>query len=256
MLKLNQPVEEHRPLSPELTAPAPTLAELTACLLSLKGKQKSKPEERVEAARKLREFGAAAIEPLCLALRDKEDSVRVAAAKSLGEVGDERAVQPLVDALRDVLPGRSAARSRFARVLFWITMPIMIVLGVIAIFADGPGDFLSNLNFYSPGTAAKGRSSREIAKALAKIAERTNSLELRKALPELEEIAADNLQQDVRSRATSRRAARKIAKLTNSLKELPISAAAPHTDSTALPRAATAPAPDASTLPRAVEKNE
>src|SRR5689334_9289947 len=129
MLKHTELTQEHTPSTAHLAVPDTTFEELTALLLPVKGKDKRKVEDRVEAARKLRDFGPAAIAPLCAALRDKEDQIRVAAAESLGVVGDERAVQPLVEALRDVLPGRSAARNRIGRVLFWITMPIVVVIG-------------------------------------------------------------------------------------------------------------------------------
>jgi HEAT repeat protein len=45
--------------------------------------------------------GAAAIEPLCEALRRQAEPGRVLAARSLGEIGDVRAVEPLVTALAD-----------------------------------------------------------------------------------------------------------------------------------------------------------
>src|SRR5689334_8282687 len=50
---------------------------------------------RQRAARALRDYGPAAVEPLCAALHDRDESVRVAAAESLGMIGDDRAVQPL-----------------------------------------------------------------------------------------------------------------------------------------------------------------
>src|SRR5687768_12680906 len=65
---------------------------------------------RVRAARRLQDYGPLALEPLCGALRDHELNVRVAAAESLGYIGDERAVQPLTEALRHCFVGQSAHR--------------------------------------------------------------------------------------------------------------------------------------------------
>src|SRR5688500_2010333 len=64
--------------------------------------------ERIRAARGVRSCGSAAVEALCAALRDKEAEVRIAAAQSLGHIGDERAVQPLASALRTCFVGHSA----------------------------------------------------------------------------------------------------------------------------------------------------
>jgi HEAT repeat protein len=62
---------------------------------------------RVRIAKVLREYGTWAVEPLCLALQDKDLNVRAAVAESLGHIGDERAVQPLIEALRKCFLGRS-----------------------------------------------------------------------------------------------------------------------------------------------------
>jgi HEAT repeat protein len=65
--------------------------------------------------RNLRDYRSATVEPLCLALRDKDLNVRVAAAESLGQVGDEQAGQPLIEALRGCFV-RQSARWQFANV--------------------------------------------------------------------------------------------------------------------------------------------
>ena len=41
------------------------------------------------------------MEPLVAALKDKDKYVRKAAAEALGQIGDTRAVEPLIDALKD-----------------------------------------------------------------------------------------------------------------------------------------------------------
>jgi len=43
-----------------------------------------------------------AIEPLALALQDRDEAVKIAAARSLGYIGDLRAIEPLILALNDV----------------------------------------------------------------------------------------------------------------------------------------------------------
>ena len=40
------------------------------------------------------------MEPLIAALKDENPGVRTEAAKALGEIGDARAVQPLIEALK------------------------------------------------------------------------------------------------------------------------------------------------------------
>ena len=60
-------------------------------------------EVRLEATRVLARIGdERAVEPLIEALRDDSaDVVREGAAYALGSIGDERAVEPLIEALRD-----------------------------------------------------------------------------------------------------------------------------------------------------------
>jgi HEAT repeat protein len=59
---------------------------------------------------------ARAFEPLIVALRDRSDGVREAATEALGAFGDARAVEPLIVALRDRSDEvREAARKAFAR---------------------------------------------------------------------------------------------------------------------------------------------
>jgi len=57
---------------------------------------------RRAAAEALGEIGdARAVEPLIAALKDKDREMRETAAKALGEIGDARAVEPLIAALKD-----------------------------------------------------------------------------------------------------------------------------------------------------------
>ena len=57
---------------------------------------------RVEAAWALGEIGdARAVDPLIEALTDEYGRVRMSAAQALGEIGNQRAVGPLTEALKD-----------------------------------------------------------------------------------------------------------------------------------------------------------
>src|SRR5438045_661673 len=67
-------------------------------------------QERVAAAHGLAIHGAPAFGPLCEALRDKDAAVAIAAAEALGQIGDERAIEPLIDVLKSGLTGRSGWR--------------------------------------------------------------------------------------------------------------------------------------------------
>jgi len=64
----------------------------------LEGKQTS---VRLLAAKALSRIGTPAVEALIVALKDKDSDVRVLATKTLGEIGDAQAVQPLLSALMD-----------------------------------------------------------------------------------------------------------------------------------------------------------
>lgn len=213
---------------------AKTFQELLAAL------RNDSVEARAGAARSLRDFAPECVEPLCAALKDEDEAVRAAAAESLGVVGDESAVQPLVEALRAGFPGKSPRRHRLAGKLLYVLAPLAVVAVVgVAIATKGEGlgaGFFDNLGFLPGGKNSKMPPTRTFADALAKIAERSPTPQLREALPDLHDIAADQLQQDKRTRATSRAAARKIEALTVKLGELPVTSEVPASDSATLPR--------------------
>ena len=56
-------------------------------------------EERRQTVKRLTEIGAGAVDPLCEALEDPRDIVRAIAARTLCEIGDARALQPLLRGL-------------------------------------------------------------------------------------------------------------------------------------------------------------
>jgi hypothetical protein len=218
-------------------------------------------KQRQHAAQALRNYGAAAVEPLCLALRDKDLSVRVAAAESLGLVGDERAVQGLMEALWQCFVGRSARWQIIAGVGVFITL---FLPSCIAIWAGRFWTFWMGLGFSVLGgmftgmhvgkyfviRAAQSNVCHAIIAALMHIAECHPAPELRSILPDLKTLAIDVLQQDKQTRATSRQAAQRIEALTEQLKSLPLPAAAPAPAAATLPRTVDAPVQETERLPR------
>jgi hypothetical protein len=118
-------------------------------------------------------------------------------------------------------------------VLFGVVLALLVagrskVMPIIAFFCDAP-----NSTDEGPSLV--------YARALAQIAERCPAPELREALPILQEIAADGLQQSRRTRADARAAARRIENLTARLDTLPVVASAPSLDVDRLPGASSGP---------------
>src|ERR1700730_6296255 len=60
-----------------------------------------KVRERVAEA--LVKIGSAAVEPLLATLKDSDSLVQMAVAKALGQIGDARAVEPLIELIK--IPG-------------------------------------------------------------------------------------------------------------------------------------------------------
>jgi hypothetical protein len=89
-------------------------------------------ESRAEAAGLLYPYGSPAVEPLCRALKDRDHRVRAAAAESLGRIGDERAVGPLTEALRECLTRRSRGWHVVTAVF---TLAAAVAAGVMAVTA-------------------------------------------------------------------------------------------------------------------------
>jgi hypothetical protein len=225
--------------------------------------QTGSPADRLLAIGALRTHGAGAVQPLSLALGDRHPAVRAAAAEALGELGDERAVGPLIEALRASFVGRSARRQ--------LALGLVIAVGVLAVpgglvlgvLASGIGGwtiaaflclFGLELPFllligvpeaaadYFGKRRSRGRLSVAYIRALARIAERHPVPELRQALPELQALSVDVLQQQRSTRAASRATAQRIKMVTARLKDLPTPAAAGHVDAAVLP-CPSAPAP-------------
>ncbi|HTE21007.1 MAG TPA: HEAT repeat domain-containing protein [Armatimonadota bacterium] len=210
---------------------------------------------RVETATALGDCGVWAVEPLCLALQDREPAVRIAAAESLGHLGDQRAVQPLTGALRACFLHRSGWKQLVMGPVVLVGGTLLFVFclllcllcgGGSTVLADIPRDVWKHFR----DRRSQGRLVQAITGALVLIAERHPTPELRSALPDLKAMATDVLQQEPGTRAASRDAAHRINALTEKLKSLPVPASTPAPDAAALPRPAGAPTADAETLPR------
>jgi len=201
------------------------------------------PELQVAAARELQAHGNAAVAPLCEALADPNVEVRQAAAESLGEIADPRAIGPLTAALRQSLVGGSGRRQLWAGLLLVLVIVLLIggyFWGMIGLHI-GSG-FFCVFNVWSQAAKrmsgrrnARSQVCRAISEALIGIAERHPSPQLRELLPELRALSADRIHQDQHARHASRAAAQRIEVLTEALKNLPISSHASIPDAATLP---------------------
>lgn len=218
-------------------------------------------KERADAAGTLRFYGPWAVAPLCRALEDREQKVRIAAAESLGHLGDERAVGPLAEALRRSLVGRSARKQLVAGV-FVALAAVVVLLGFLGgmVYLKIGGMmwaffqlFGRTFGGYFKGRQEQSRMARAVTEALARIAERSPTPELAAVVPDLKAIAVDALQQEKDTRAVSRRAAERIESLTEQLKRMPLPAAAPAPSTQELPLPASSPTPASDSLPRPSE---
>ncbi|MFN3648508.1 MAG: HEAT repeat domain-containing protein [Armatimonadota bacterium] len=241
--------------------------------------------ERREAAWALGFFGPEALGPLEDALGQADDGVRVAAVKSLqrlalpqsvpllcralhdpaarhaavealGEFGDQRAVEPLMQVLRGQLLGRSGRRQV---VIGWtvllvavLVMPLTL-LGQVWLGFQGSLAMVAmsiiNIAFqYFTSQRRQSLARQSIVDALLRIGERCPAPELRTLLPDLQSIERDRLQSDPKAREASRAAAERIEALTEG-SNLPLPGCVSGVG-TSLPRVGEAPTPDARALPR------
>lgn len=206
----------------------------------------TEPEVRLRAVSRARTYGAQSVPPLCGALKDPDFRVRAAAAELLGELGDQRALRPLIEALHDCFEFRSARASRL--------LGVGVVLGMIALFLVA----LLATMFAQGGTAivdwAKGVGAlwqqrcqrtdlvRVLAESIEQVGGRTTAPEMRCVLPELKSVASDLLRQSGQTRAASRRAIARIEAVTARLSALPLPAAGLSGAVDQLPGPADAPA--------------
>jgi hypothetical protein len=183
---------------------------------------------KVEAIRQFAYYGELAVMPLCAALRDRAPDVHTAAAETLGEVGDERAIRPLADALQRCFDGGSAVRNVLLGIGAVFGMVVLLLLALVTTIMTTGGTALWE---WGKVVAELWRSRRRrteririLTEALARISERTGSPELRRVLPDLRIVALDVLSQGRQTRATSRAAVARIEALTSELRDLPLPA--------------------------------
>lgn len=230
---------------------AATLDLLVGCL------QDGPPADRVRAAEQLAAFGLEAVLPLCEALNSTDDDLRIAAARSLGTIGDARAVVPLIAALRSRCTGGSGLKHRQGgRVLLGTMLAMVLIPPILAALITGKpsGIFFAGvagpLVAWATQRRPRGRVFEAISEALIQITAKDPTPAVREVLPELDVLATDSLQQDRQTRAALREAARRIEALTENLRSLPIAAEAPEPEVATLPTPAHPRVSDAEVLPR------
>jgi hypothetical protein len=158
-----------------------------------------------------------------LALRDADLRVRAAAAASLGELEDARALRPLIDTLRDCFVGRAARPDFWFGVFKAFTMFVALV---VAVMTRGRARRQANemLDQYADSRQRRNDLIHSITTAIGRIGERHPSAELRGVLPDLKVVSQDIVQQRRGTRAMSRQTAARIEMLTGRLQDLPLPA--------------------------------
>lgn len=217
---------------------------------------------RVDAVSLLGEHWPESLPHLCRALRGNDEELRLAAVKVLGSVGDARAIEPLLDALRGNCLARSARRQRLVGLLLLVaTIGIIlggVVWGIAALkfggFVSIPFHLANGLGRYYENRKKRSVFNGVVVAALEEIASRHPTPELRRVLPELRALSADALQQEASFRVTTREAAARIEALTAEQQGLPLPASIPSGDVGAdvqfLPLPSRSEEPNEATLPR------
>jgi hypothetical protein len=194
----------------------------------------------------LRDKGAAAMPALCEALKDPDLAVRAAAAESLAEIGDARALKPLTEALKGCFDTGSARRQRVISVFVLLGIVVVLIalfmgmvkLGIAAFMAGSWGMIGNTLTSYHRRQRERGPQIQALTAAIDRIAAREPTPELRMLLPELEAVAGDPLLHTASTRAATREVAGRIAALTERIKSMPVAAEAPEVETDQLPIAA------------------
>lgn len=197
---------------------------------------------REELARSLGDAPACfALAPLIRLLNDGEESVSIAAARSLGRLGDARAAPALTAALRrDRSPCAVAMRVLIVCVAAGAAPLASLLLyrlvGAASLLVILPALLIGLANFYCFQRESS-RHSAALVTALSQIAAASPSRDMTPLLPHLERVARDRLWQTPRTRAASRTAMRSIGAFLEASRNLP-SPAAPAPDGSDLPRPA------------------
>jgi len=194
---------------------------------------------KVDAAWRLGQQGEPAVTLLCAALKDPDYRVRAAVATSLAELGDERAIGPLAEALQDCFEGRSAMRSLWLGIgsVFGMLLLLLLLLALSLGFRCEIGlkGWWSAITEWGERRNGKTELIRVLAEALLQLGEKTESPELRRVLPDLKIVAVDVICHGRRTRKTSLEAVAWIDALTSRLRDLPLPASGDSMRSEALP---------------------
>jgi hypothetical protein len=208
--------------------------------------------ERAEAAARLQERGPEAQGLLCAALRDGDLEVELAAIHSLGAIGDEAAIEPLLAAWRSCFTEKSARRHLVFITLglaaaamqlagwIWSITALRVVgllIGLLPLFGLGGG----SLMFQRAERRKRDRYCQAITEAVERIALRQPSPRVRQLLPELRAQAVNVLEVDRSLRAASTEAADRLDQLTARVNAMPVPSEAPPPDPRTLPRPVNSP---------------
>jgi hypothetical protein len=165
--------------------------------------------------------------------------VRQHAARLLGELGDDRALRPLMEVCSRCFAGQPVRQRR--RMGRWILLPWFLVAGA-TLWSWGSGHCdvkdLTLLMFFAIafiGSRSRGEAWRVYLEAILKIAERNPRPELHQLLPDLQFISGDRIQHYPEAREVARAAAARIEKLTATIQDLPLPAVAPAPKEDTLP---------------------
>lgn len=219
--------------------------------------REGRKKRRLAAARDLAAFGPEALDPLFELLQDHDQEVSIAAAESLGAIGDERAIEPLTRALRGSFWGGSA------RANLWLGLALLVGLVLVGaaltlgvIFLKVAALWIIFHIWRIPKSIFDRRRRRSqfvraVSEALMRIAEANPSPVLSSVVTDLRTVAMDKLQQEPETRKITGAAAERIESLVGQLRSLPVAADGPHQEPEAvLPRPASPPDPDLRMLPR------
>jgi len=166
--------------------------------------------------------------------------IREYAARNLGEVGDERALIPLMVAYRRCFPG---GVPRKARILGPVLVISQCLCAAMTVWQWTSGDFSARdlfsfgfMVFWArSGLQTRGESWRGVLQAIMQVAERNPRPELHRLLPDLQTLATDRILIHPEAREIARTAAERIVAMTATIQDLPLPAVAPAQGSGALP---------------------
>jgi hypothetical protein len=204
-----------------------------------------RPGERLVEVERLRALDEDCIPLLCDHLRDPRLRVRTIAAWTLSEVGDERAVGPLCDALETADRGVSPWGRWLATCAGIVFTAMVTIVGVFAMFfaariwigGDGresvTADWKQNLATF------RGHELfvTAVIEALDRIIERSPNPAARRALTPLNRLSEDTVRHQPGTRERAKRVAHRINLSTLNCHRLPVpsEASAPSVESLPLP---------------------